>query len=88
MLVVAQTCGSVDTFKIGDSSVIINAIYKNILQVGTIFKTINTVESQIVFCTDEGLQFAEIQGQDLSFVLRPHMALFPDKMIRAGSKTT
>ena len=70
MLVVPQSCGSVDTFKVGSHSVIIDAIGKNVLQVGTIFKAIDTGESQVVFCTDEGIQFAEMQS-DLSLLHKP-----------------
>ena len=55
-----------------------------ILQVGTIFKILHAQETILALCTDEGLHFAEIKP-DMSLVLKPHMALFPDKMIRTAT---
>ena len=46
------------------------------MQIGSIFKTINVYESLIVFCTDEGLHFAELRVSDLSLVHKPQMVLF------------
>ena len=62
MLIVAQSCGNIDTFKIGDGSVILQELGNFCLQVGTIFKTINTSETTLVFCTDEGLHYAQLEA--------------------------
>ena len=37
----------------------------------------------LVFCTDEGLQFAELKPT-LQLIFRAQMAILTDKMIRAG----
>ena len=80
----AQSCGTIDTFKIGDGSVILTEMGSCTLQVGTIFRTIHANEATLVFCTDEGLHYAELMP-NLSITFKPQMVMFPDKMIRSGT---
>ena len=54
-----------------------------VMQVGTIFKTLHVLETLLVFCTDEGLAFAQLKS-DLSFEYKPDMAFLTDKMFRTG----
>ena len=84
LLLVAQACGTIDLFKIGDGSVILTDLGNFTIQVGTIFKTINTSESTLVFCTDEGLHYAHMQS-DLSIVFKPQMVMFQNQLIRTGT---
>ena len=85
LLIVAQACGNLSLFKIGDGSVVISDLSNSIVQVGTIFKTVLVSKSVLAFCTDEGLAFAELK-RDLKLVFKPHMTILPEKMVRCGAK--
>ena len=62
---------------------IISEIGHFIIEVGTIFKTLHVQETLLVFCTDEGLAFAQLKS-DLSLEFRPQMSILTEKMFRTG----
>jgi len=62
MIVATQSCGRVDTYSINEGQVVISEIGSAVLQIGTVFKTLNVFESLFVLCSDEGLHFAELKS--------------------------